>query len=58
MSDNESLRFADLSRQDDSDLEFSIPKFKANYMKMHTEKLEDRVIDSSMCESEPIMTFS
>jgi len=58
MSENESPRFADLSRQDDSDLEFSIPDFKANYIKMKTEKLEDRIIDSSMCGSEPIMTLS
>ena len=57
MSDNESPRFADL-RQDDSDLEISIVNYKANFIKMNTEKLEDRVIDSSMCGSEPYMTFS
>ena len=58
MSENESPRFADLSRQDDSDLEFSIPMFKANNIKMKTEKLEDDIIDSSMCGSEPNMALS
>ena len=58
MSENESPRFADLSRQDDSDLEFSIPNFKANYIKMKTEKHEDRIIDSSMFGSEPNMALS